>query len=84
MPFGLASLVLISASLGLALIYFALLTVGVRVARRLLPDSHRYQGRLAEVSENSKQLALWAVKRIQWFLVFAIVSAGVFITLLYS
>jgi hypothetical protein len=84
MPFGLASLVLISAALSLALIYFVLLAVGTRIAKRLLPPSHAYQAKLAEVAGNSRQLALWAVKRIQWFLLFLVISAGLVITVLYS
>lgn len=84
MPFGFGSLILIAASLVIALAFFVLVKVGASLARKLLPADHPNQQRLAAFSQNSRELALWMVKRIQWFLLFALLVAGAVVTIVYS
>lgn len=84
MPFGLASVILIAASLVIALAFFVLIKGSAILARKLLPKNHPNQQRLTALSQNSLQLALWMVKRIQWFLLFALFVAGAVVTIIYS
>jgi hypothetical protein len=84
MPFGLGALILIGASLACALLLFVTLKVGILVAQRLLPTQHPSQELLALLSRCLPALALWSIKRIQWFLLFSLLAAGVFVTVIYS
>jgi hypothetical protein len=84
MPFGLGTLVLIGTSLVFALLLFVVLKLAVLVAQRLLPAQHPSQEFLALLSRHSRSLALWSIRRIQWLLLFALLAAGVVITIVYS
>jgi len=84
MPLGFASLILIGSSLFIALLCFALMKLGIVIARRSLPENHPSQLRLLELSQNSLVLLQWLTRRLPWFLLVSLLIGFTVATIWYS